>query len=238
MDGMVPAALGLGFVLGLKHVLDPDHLVAVSTIVSQHKSVRRSSLIGTFWGLGHTASLLSVGIVVVALKLSIPKQFAFWMELGVTVMLVLLGVKALRGALHGWTLHAHVHSHDGRRHVHIHLHRPEELHVHHHRHLFGFGVRPFLVGIVHGLAGSAALMILVLATIRSTVGGLIYIAVFGIGSVAGMLVLSSLISVPFALSGKRFAVLNEGLQLLAGLSSVGFGIFLFWQYVFQQHLFR
>jgi len=235
MDGMVTAALGLGFVLGLKHVLDPDHLVAVSTIVSQHKSIRRSSLVGTFWGLGHTAALFSVGITVVALKWSVPQQFAFWMELSVSVMLLLLGLRALREVTRGWTLHAHVHSHGGRKHVHIHFHRPEELHTnqHHHRHLFGFGARPFLVGVVHGLAGSAALMILVLATIPSVFGGLVYIAVFGVGSIGGMLALSGLISVPFVLSGRRIALMNEGLQLLAGLSSVGFGLFLFWRYVFQ-----
>jgi ABC-type nickel/cobalt efflux system permease component RcnA len=230
MDGMVSAALGLGFVLGIRHVLDPDHVAAVSTIATEQNSIGRSSLVGTFWGLGHTTSLLAVGVAVIVLKLSISQRFALWMELGVAVMLVLLGTRALLQALGGWTMHAHMHSHDGRKHIHLHFHRPEEKHVHHHGHMLGFGMRPFLVGIIHGLAGSAALMILVLATIQSTLGGLLYIAAFGLGSVGGMLVLSSLISVPIVLTEKRFALFSEGLQLAAGLASVSFGAFLMLHY--------
>jgi ABC-type nickel/cobalt efflux system permease component RcnA len=236
MDGMIPAALGLGFVLGIRHVLDPDHVAAVSTIATQHNSIRRSSLVGTFWGLGHTASLLAVGLAVVVLKVSIPQSFALWMELGVAVMLVLLGVKALHQAVRGWTFHMHMHSHGGRKHIHLHFHRPEETHLHHHHHLLGFGARPFFVGVIHGLAGSAALMILVLATIPSTLGSLVFIAVFGLGSIGGMLILSSLISVPVVLTKKRFTFLTESLQVLAGTASVSFGAFLIWQYAFSHHL--
>ncbi len=230
MDGMVSAALGLGFLLGMRHVLDPDHLAAVSTIVSEQGTVGRSSLVGTFWGLGHTISLLAVGVVVIALKITIPDQFVLWMELAVAVMLVLLGIRALFQAVGGWTVHVHMHTHDGRKHIHLHMHRPEEQHVHGHRHPFGFGARPFIVGIIHGLAGSAALMILVLATIPSTLGGLAYIIFFGLGSIGGMLVLSSLLSVPIVLSEKRFTLFAEGVQLLAGVSSIAFGAVLTWRY--------
>jgi sulfite exporter TauE/SafE len=233
---MVPAALGLGFVLGMRHVLDPDHIAAVSTIVSEHGSVGRSSLVGTFWGLGHTISLFAVGAVVIALKITIPDSFVLWMELAVALMLVLLGIRALSNAVGGWTMHIHMHTHDGLKHIHLHIHRPEERHMHEHRHLLGFGARPFIVGIIHGLAGSAALMILVLATIPSAIGGLAYIVFFGLGSVGGMLVLSGLLSVPIVLSEKRFTLFAEGVQLLAGVFSIAFGIILIWRYGFQQHL--
>ena len=232
------AGTSLGFVLGLRHAFDSDHVVAVWTIVSEHKSVRRSSLVGALWGLGHTTSLLAVGVAVIALKLSIPGRMALWMEFGVGVMLVLLGVKAIYKALGLSRIHMHLHGHQGhgRGHVHIHLHRPGEEHVHHHRHLLGVGAQPFCIGLIHGLAGSAALMILILGTIPSAIAALLYVAMFGLGSVGGMLVMSSLISLPFVLSAKRFHTLGKGLQLVVGLLSAFFGFFLVWQRVFQEHL--
>src|SRR5215510_2186613 len=104
MNGMFLSVLTLGFVLGLKHALDPDHMVAVSTIVSESKSVKRSSLVGTFWGLGHTLSLLCAGIVVIALKVQISDRVALWMEFTVALMLILLGVRAMLRPLRGWKL--------------------------------------------------------------------------------------------------------------------------------------
>ncbi|PYS33376.1 MAG: urease accessory protein UreH [Acidobacteria bacterium] len=235
MKGMFFSVLGLGFVLGLKHALDPDHMAAVSTIVSESKSMKRSSLIGTFWGLGHTISLLCAGIVVIALKVQISERIASWMEFGVALMLILLGIRAVLKPLRGWKLHVHRHTHDGGTHSHVQVHRPGED-EHQHRHLIRSGARPFFVGMVHGMAGSAALMILVLATLPSAFAGLIYIAVFGLGSVGGMLIMSSLISVPFILTRKRFNVLSEGLQVAVGLFSLSFGLFLTWQYSVQEHL--
>ena len=236
LSGMFVTVLVLGFALGLKHALDPDHMVAVSTIVSESKSIARSSLVGTFWGLGHTMSLLLAGIAVIAFRIRIPDRVALWMEFTVALMLVMLGLKALLKPLRSWKVHVHRHNHDGSSHIHVHMHRPGEEHAHHHRHLIGFGARPFFVGMVHGMAGSAALMILVLATIPSAVAGLLYIAVFGLGSVGGMLIMSSLISLPFVLAKKRFRVLSEGLQVTVGLFSLGFGLFLAWQYGFREHL--
>ena len=235
MNGMFLSVLTLGFVLGLKHALDPDHMVAVSTIVSESASVKRSSLVGTFWGLGHTLSLLCAGVLVIALKMRISDRVALWMEFAVALMLIILGLKAIMKPLRGWKLHRHRHTHNSSTHTHLHLHRGEEY-THQHRHLIGLGARPFLVGLVHGMAGSAALTLLVLATIPSAIAGLIYIAVFGLGSVGGMLVMSSLISLPFVLSRKRFNLLSEGLQVAAGLFSVGFGLFLVWQYAVHEHL--
>ncbi len=236
LSGMFLTVLVLGFVLGLKHALDPDHVVAVSTIVSDSKSVKRSSVIGTFWGLGHTLSLLLAGIVVITLKIQISDRVALWMEFAVALMLVFLGLKAMLKPLRGWKVHIHRHAHDGASHIHVHMHRPNEAPSHQHRHLLQFGARPFFVGMVHGMAGSAALMILVLATIPSAIAGLIYIAVFGLGSVGGMLLMSSLISLPFVLTKKRFSAVSEGLQVMVGLFSLTFGLFLVWQYGFREHL--
>ena len=234
--GTLIGLLGLGLILGLRHALDPDHIAAVSTIVSESRSVRRSSLIGTCWGLGHTMSLLVAGVLVIALKIQISDRLALWMEFAVALMLILLGLKAVLKPLRGWRIHVHQHAHGGSSHSHVHLHRPSEEHAHQHRHLIRSGARPFLVGLVHGMAGSAALMILVLATIPTALAGLIYIAVFGLGSVGGMLIMSSLISLPFILTRQRFNVLSQGLQVAVGLFSLGFGLFLSWQYGFHEHL--
>ena len=235
-NGTLIGLLGLGLILGLRHALDPDHIAAVSTIVSESRSVRRSSLIGAFWGLGHTMSLLIAGVLVIALKVQISDRAALWVEFAVALMLIFLGLKATLRSLRGWKLHRHRHRHDGSTHSHLHLHREGDEQAHRHRHLIRSGARPFLVGMVHGMAGSAALTLLVLATIPSAVAGLIYVAVFGLGSVGGMLIMSSLISLPFVLTRKRFNVLSEGLQVAVGLFSLSFGLFLVWQYGFHEHL--
>src|SRR5262249_9036063 len=149
--------LSLGFVYGLRHALDPDHMVAVSTIVSEHKSLARSSLVGTFWGLGHTTSLLAVGLAVMLLKISIPRHLELWLEMAVAAMLVILGLGVLVGLARnrGLQLHTHSHTHDGEPpHSHLHLHAHDE-HQHRHR-IFRLGRKPFVVGMVHGMAGSAA----------------------------------------------------------------------------------
>ena len=228
--------LGLGLVLGLRHALDPDHVAAVSTIVSESKSVRRSSIVGAFWGLGHTVSLLVAGIFVIALKFRISPLLALWMELIVALMLILLGTRSLMKSVRDYKVHLHRHSHDGSEHFHLHVHRPGEQHTHRHRHLLKVGSRPFFVGLVHGMAGSGALTLLVLATIPSALAGLVYVAVFGLGSMSGMFLMSALISVPFVITGKRFSVFSQALQAVVGLFSLTFGLFLVWQYGFHEHL--
>jgi len=229
MESTVAAALGLGFVLGLRHALDPDHLVAVSTIVSEHKSLFRSSLVGTFWGLGHSASLLGVGLVIILLRVSIPQTVLPWMEAPVALMLIVLGVSATRRALRerGVQVHTHVHQHGDQPHAHVHVHVDDE-HNHMHR-MFKLGRRPFAVGLVHGFAGSAALTLLVLAQIPSIALGLVYMAVFGIGSIGGMLIMSALISLPFVLTARRFEAINAVIRLCAGLFSLAFGLMIVWE---------
>jgi ABC-type nickel/cobalt efflux system permease component RcnA len=230
METSFTAALAFGFVWGLQHALDPDHLVAVSTIVSENKSVRRSSLVGTFWGLGHTASLLAVSIVILALRASIPERVALWMEIPVALMIIGLGVATTLRATRdgGLRIHTHTHAHEETEppHTHVHVHT-QTGHSHQHR-LFRLGRRPFIVGMVHGVAGSAALTLLVLTTIPSVVLGLVFIAVFGIGSIGGMLLMSALIGLPFALSARRFSVINGRIRVVAGVFSIIFGLMLAW----------
>jgi high-affinity nickel permease len=218
------AVFGLGFALGIRHALDPDHLVAVSTIVSRNKSIARSSVAGAFWGVGHTASLFVCGTIVLALRLQIPESFVANAERAVALMLVLLGVNALWRAIRNSRLHLHFHTHDGKSHIHFHVHQKSSS-DHDHAHMLKIGIRPFLIGMVHGLAGSGALMLLVVAAAPSFVAGSIYILLFGLGSIGGMLILSSLISIPFVLSARSFRAINHGLQYVTASMSIALGLF-------------
>jgi high-affinity nickel permease len=225
-------ALPLGFVLGLRHALDADHVVAVSTLASQHRSVVRSCLLGTFWGAGHTAALLAVSLLMIVFKVTISPALERSLETAVGVVLVLLGGHVLLRVLGDGTLHAHEHAHGGRPHRHWHVHLgaaagTEESHGH--THLLRLGGRPFLVGLLHGMAGSAALMLLALAAIPSPLGILLYVLVFGVGSTLGMLVVSGLIGLPMALTAGRSRAAHVGLQVAAGAASVALGLWLVWE---------
>jgi sulfite exporter TauE/SafE len=228
MDASLLAAFGLGLLLGIQHALDPDHLIAVSTIVSEHRNFKWASLIGAFWGLGHTTTLFIVGLIVIGLRVTIPPRLGSGLELLVAVMLVILGLNVLRKCFGPERVHLHTHSHNPETHTHFHVHEvPGQDHAH--PHPFKAMRRPFIVGMVHGLAGSAALMLLVLSTIESPFGGLVYIVIFGLGSVGGMLLLSGIISLPFILTAQRFTVMNRWIRVVAGVASVTFGIFLGWE---------
>jgi ABC-type nickel/cobalt efflux system permease component RcnA len=228
MESSLLAAFGLGLLLGFQHALDPDHLIAVSTIVSEHKSFKWASLIGAFWGLGHTTTLFIVGLLVVGLRLTIPPRLAGGLELLVAAMLIVLGINVLRRAFGTEKIHLHTHTHNPETHTHVHAHdNPREGHAH--AHPLKTMRRPFVVGMVHGLAGSAALMLVVLSTIDAPLAALIYIVIFGLGSIGGMLLLSGIISVPFVLTAQRFAAMNRSIRILAGVSSVVFGLFLGWE---------
>jgi ABC-type nickel/cobalt efflux system permease component RcnA len=223
------ALLGLGLVFGLKHATEVDHVVAVSTIVSEHKSVLRSALVGGLWGAGHTASLVVVGVVVLVFRVAIPAPVGKWLEFGVALMIITLGaIAVLRVLRKRADVHLHRHSHDGQSHVHVHFHESETKHVgsvsSHSHAMSEIGVKPLLVGAMHGLAGSAALTLLVLTQVRSASLGLLYLAVFGIGSTLGMLLMSGLIGLPFALSTRRISRVNFGLQTAAGVLSIAFGL--------------
>lgn len=223
------ALLGLGLVFGLKHATEVDHVVAVSTIVSEHRSVFRSALVGGLWGLGHTASLVIVGVLVLVFRVTIPAPVARWLEFGVALMIITLGAIAVYRVLRKRAdVHLHRHSHDGQSHVHVHFHEQGTKHVgaasSHSHAISQVGFKPLLVGAMHGLAGSAALTLLVLTQIQSMSLGLLYLGVFGVGSTLGMLLMSGLIGLPFALSARRISGFNFGLQTLAGVLSIAFGL--------------
>lgn len=221
--------LGLGLVFGLKHATEADHVIAVSTIVSEHKSIARAAIVGGLWGLGHTASLVIVGVFVLALRIAIPEAVASWLEFGVALMIIGLGATALmRGLRTRSDVHIHRHEHDHVKHVHIHMHEEGDDHdaaaTNHPHAVRHFGIKPVIVGAVHGLAGSAALTLLVLTQINSVALGLLYLAVFGIGSIGGMLIMSGLVGLPFAYTSARLGRFHHILQIAAGAFSLAFGL--------------
>ncbi len=206
--------LGFGFILGLKHALDADHVVAVSTIVSQTKSLRKSSVFGLLWGVGHTTTLFLVGFFILTLKLVIPVKLALSFEFLVGIVLVIMGADILI-KIRREKLHLHKHEHNNKAHVHLHKHKETNEHHHHHK--------SFIVGMIHGLAGSAALVLLVLSTVKSTSQGLLFILIFGVGSIAGMFVTSAIVGLPFVLTSK-FDRINEGVKIAAGTISIILGL--------------
>jgi high-affinity nickel permease len=224
MDVSLVTALGLGLTLGLRHALDADHVAAVSTLVARERGLARSALLGAFWGAGHTLALLGAGIAVVAFKLTITPGVEAALERAVGLVLAVLGGHVLLRALGGLLVHGPEHTHGGVTHCHAHGHlgSPDAAHLH----LVRLGGRPFLVGLLHGLAGSAALTLLVLGTIPSPIGALVYILVFGVGSTAGMLLLSGLVGLPVALAAPGAHRLQAAIQVVAGAGSAGLGIWM------------
>ena len=214
------SVLVIGFVLGLQHATEADHLAAVSTIVSEKKNLFTASIVGGLWGVGHTISLFAVGLLVIFLKLQISESVEAKLEACVGLMLVILGINALRKLFYADKVHVHSHEHDGHKHVHIHSHSSESKEESHHR----LSPRSVVIGMVHGLAGSAALMLLVVPTIKSQAVALLYILIFGVGSIGGMMAMSFLIGLPFHFTAGRFDILNRGIRLIAGIFSLGLGI--------------
>jgi len=221
--------LGLGLIYGLKHATEADHIVAVSTIVSEHRRLGRAAVVGALWGVGHTASLVVVGTIVLAFKVAVPESVASWLEFAVALMIISLGAIAFRRALNRRsTFHVHRHDHSGLdAHSHIHFHESnaaENAGTHSHD-LIRIGIKPTIVGAVHGFAGSAALTLLVLTQISSPVLGLLYLGVFGAGSILGMLLMSGLVGLPFVLGSRKLNGIHYSLQMIAGAMSITFG---FW----------
>ncbi|MDF2775266.1 MAG: high-affinity nickel-transporter [Geminicoccaceae bacterium] len=249
--------LALGFFLGMRHATDPDHVIAVSTIVARHRSTRGAALIGAVWGFGHTLTIVLVGGAIILFRWVIPPRIGLSMELAVGVLLIVLGIVNVAaffravppaappsdpaGPTGGHApahVHSHAHSHGDYVHAHPHGHAPET-----HPHAPGATplgwldrrlgalrpyqlARPLVIGIVHGLAGSAAVALLVLTTIQGAGLSLLYLALFGLGTIAGMMLITMAIGVPFVLTGHRFGRLNHGLRLASGVVSLAFGLFL------------
>jgi sulfite exporter TauE/SafE len=223
VDTSLAAALGVGFTLGLRHALEADHVAAVSTFVSQERGLLRSCLRGAFWGIGHTTALMAAGLAIVLFKLEVSPGFERTVDTIVALVLILLGGHVLLRAAASFQMHRHEHAHDGPAHRHLHVHVGDDS-THGHLHPWRGAKQPLLMGLLHGLAGGGALVLLVMATIPSPAAAFLYIAVFGIGSTAGMLVLSWLIGLPFALTATRSRSIAAWLQVLVGAGTVIVGV--------------
>jgi sulfite exporter TauE/SafE len=261
----------------MRHAMDPDHVIAVATIVTRERSPWSAGLIGGLWGLGHTFTIALVGGAIIAFDVVIPPRLGLAMEFSVALMLVLLGSVSLMGLRRRV---AHSHSHDG--HAHDHLdgqwadgqwadgqwangHRAKNGHWPNGRCADGrrpdgpgrldqakagsrldrpLGrldasqiLRPIVVGLVHGLAGSAAVALLVVATIHDPVWAIGYLVLFGVGTIAGMMVMTATIGLPFAYTAGRLVRVHRYLGLAAGLLSIGSGLFLSYQIGLEDGLF-
>lgn len=250
--GLFLSAAGLGFLLGMRHATDADHVVAISTIVSRQRTFSAAAVIGALWGLGHTVTVTLVGLLIIVFGLAISPPVGLALELLVGLMLILLGVLTLTGTMGRLVEryappHEHPHAHDGRAHTHTHdlAHELEALggpsggpiggtigrlgafHV----------LRPITIGLVHGLAGSAAIALLVLASVPDAVGQVVYLAVFNIGVIAGMGMITSVVGVPFVLASTRFSRLHRVLVLASGAVSLVLGLLLVYEVGFGQGLF-
>jgi high-affinity nickel-transport protein len=234
----------------MRHATDPDHVVAVTTIVSNQRSIKHAAAIGAVWGFGHTLTILLVGGGIIVFKWVIPPRVGLGMELAVAVMLIVLGIANLGGTLRWLSaqrtslrdpVHSHAHSHGDYVHTHAHGHAPER-----HPHAEDATplarldarlgalppyrlVRPLVVGVVHGLAGSAAVALLVLTAIRTPSASILYLLIFGIGTIAGMSLITAVVGIPFAYASPRLAGFQRQLRLTAGLISLGFGLVVAYQ---------
>ena len=218
--------LGLGFLLGMQHALEADHIAAVSSIAARRGHVADIVKHGLTWGLGHTLTLFAFAGAAILLGRAIPETIARPMETAVGVMLIVLGAHVL-WRLRRDRVHFHKHGHgDGTAHFHAHSHAGETApHVRTaHAHEHGFRWRTLLVGLMHGMAGSAALLVLAVSQASSSAVGLAYVALFGIGSMIGMGALSTLIAVPLAISARWLTWANRGLQGAVGLATIAIGI--------------
>jgi len=248
----------LGFFLGMRHATDADHVIAIATIVSRQRSLRGSALIGAAWGLGHTLTILAVGGAIILFGIVIPTRLGLAMELAVGIMLVVLGVltitgfgSVLRTAAgpggpgdghdHGLCGHDHAHAHGDYVHSHAHGHGARD-HGHPEdrtplarldRRLGGLPLyqwlRPLMIGIVHGLAGSAAVALLVLTAVGKPAWAMAYLLLFGVGTIAGMMLITFALSAPFVFSWSRLPRFNRQLRVASGLLSFGFGLFLIYE---------
>lgn len=221
------STLALGFLLGLRHALEADHVAAVATLVTGSRSLPRAVAQGVAWGAGHTLTLIAFGGAVLVAGAVVPEQVARWLEMAVGVMLVLLGADTLR-RLRRERVHFHAHRHaDTSAHFHAHSHRgenaPHDPKRHEHAHPPRFPARALIVGMVHGLAGSAALVLLGLEALHSPGWGLVYIATFGFGSILGMAVLSVAIAVPLRLTSHRLGGAYRGLSATVGVATLMLG---------------
>jgi len=252
----------LGLLMGMRHATDPDHVIAVTTIVSRERRLTAASRVGIVWGLGHTLTVLAVGALIIIFKIAISIRLGLAMEFAVAIVLMLLGLGAFASLVRlvvrriaGTPLvhsHAHGHGFGPHRHSHFHLDSGEQhdsdLVALNHEHLLPAGalssfavrrplLRSFGIGLVHGLAGSAAIALLVLGAIPQPLWATLYLAIFCVGTIVGMGLITTAIATPFAVAAQRMSWMHRGLVTGSGLLSFGFGLFLAYQLGIVDHLF-
>jgi len=261
-----PLAIALlGLLLGMRHATDPDHVIAVTTILSRERRLVVAARIGVVWGLGHTLTVLIVGAAIIVFKIAIPARLGLLMEFAVAIVLMLLGVSAAAGLIRkaatrmrasssqdeGLVVHAHAHAHGGAMHLHPHVHVDPHEHpgdgMHHDHHIPADRLPPFAarrpllrsfaVGLVHGLAGSAAIALLVLSAIPQPLWATLYLADFCAGTIIGMGLITTAIATPFMVVSRRASRVHQGLVTGSGLLSFAFGLFLAYQIGIVDHLF-
>ncbi|RLU00196.1 hypothetical protein [Ketobacter sp.] len=229
----------VGFLLGMRHALDADHIATVASLASVHTNRWQVLKQGVAWGLGHSLMLLAVGAVVLWSDTLIPEQIAYALQMAVGALMVLLGADVLRRARRE-KIHFHVHSHnDGTQHFHAHSHRhqpqnfrlapfiqpqPHGHHNHSHARRQDWPIRALFIGVIHGLAGSAALILLFVDQVNSMVTGLMYILTFGLGSILGMALFSLVISIPLGFTAKKLTGIHTAMQLTIGVVTAGLGV--------------
>ncbi len=217
--------LTLGVLLGARHALDADHIAAMTTLLSREPCLKTSGLIGLAWGVGHSLTVVGAGLVLIAFEVTVPAAAAQAIEFAVGLMLVGLGLSlGVRMINDGW--HVHGHEHDGTRHWHLHRHHETTVRDHDHHHWMRLSVRPLLVGMCHGLAGTATLALVVASAVSSFGGAAVYLVAFGLGSVMGMMVTALAVSVPLVMSAALGRQAQTVLQGLASVGSVGLGLFI------------
>jgi sulfite exporter TauE/SafE len=197
--------LSLGFILGIKHAIEPDHVIAVSTIASKSKKLWQSTLAGVFWGIGHTATLLIVGVILIVMKNEISDKVSMSLEFLVGIMLVYLGTMNI------------INFRKKKQHTHLHPHSEQTNNKTSY-------LKSTAIGLVHGLAGSAAMVLLTMTTVDSAWEAALYILVFGAGTIIGMLCFTTILGIPFVFSSRKYSI-NRTLAVIAGVVSLVFGIY-------------
>ena len=231
------SVLSLGFLIGLRHTLEADHICAIATLTTRTGSVRRAVPLGILWGVGHTLALGAFGMSAIMMETLVSKNLSNFLEVAVGTMLIALGVEVLF-RLHQERIHFHSHAHEGGKiHFHAHSHsrisysiRNKKNHYdkyfssnHKHQHPRGLKLRAFIVGIMHGMAGSAVLIVLTMQNLQSATSGVVYIALFGFGSMLGMVVLSATIAWPLWRWGRTLTWLNNAARATVGSLTILIG---------------
>ncbi len=219
--------LFLGFLIGMRHALDADHLAAVAAISSQQNSIKSTIRHGAVWGLGHTTTLFLFGSIVIWMDSIVPQQLASYLEMAVGFMLIFLGLEVIRRIIRE-RVHYHIHRHPKQTaHFHAHSHRGENNHLqsmHQHEHEHKFPLKTLFIGFMHGMAGSAALILITMDTIDSLWMGMLYMLLFGIGSMVGMAIISAVIAIPLRASAKGMTWMHNSLQAGIGILTLVVGV--------------